>query len=77
MRDFYRMMREKKYREAFAMSIYRPAIEGLSAEEYKRLKSFDDRRVARPWELPDELLEELEKAEPPEWTSELDHLMEP
>ncbi len=29
MRDFYRMMREKKYREAFAISIYRPAIEGL------------------------------------------------
>ncbi len=49
----------------------------LSAEEYKRLKSFDDRRAVRPWELPDELLEELEKADPPEWTSELDHLMEP
>src|SRR6185503_18947948 len=28
MRDFYRLMREKKYREAFGISIYRPAIEG-------------------------------------------------
>ena len=28
MREFYRMMREKKFREAFGISIYRPAIEG-------------------------------------------------
>ncbi|HXS01691.1 MAG TPA: hypothetical protein VN724_14030, partial [Pyrinomonadaceae bacterium] len=34
MRQFYRMMREKKYQEAFGISIYRQAIEGLSTEEY-------------------------------------------
>ena len=43
MRDFYRMMREKKYREAFAISVYRPAIEGLSTEEYNDLKPDLDR----------------------------------
>jgi len=38
MREFYRMMREKKFREAFGMSIYRPAIEGLSAQEFEELR---------------------------------------
>ena len=38
MREFYRLMREKKFREAFGMSIYRPAIEGLSAQEYEDLR---------------------------------------
>jgi len=38
MREFYRLMREKKFREAFGMSIYRPAIEGLSAQEFEDLR---------------------------------------
>ncbi len=38
MREFYQMMREKKFREAFGISIYRPAIEGLSAQEYEELR---------------------------------------
>src|SRR5689334_19511408 len=38
MREFYRMMREKKFREAFGISIYRPAIEGLSAQEFEELR---------------------------------------
>ncbi|HEX8475353.1 MAG TPA: hypothetical protein VF666_15085 [Pyrinomonadaceae bacterium] len=37
-REFYKAMREKRFREAFGMSIYRPAIEGLSAEEYEELR---------------------------------------
>lgn len=37
-REFYRMLREKKFREAFVMSIYRKAIEGLSAEEFEDLR---------------------------------------
>ena len=37
-REFYRLMREKKFREAFGMSIYRPASEGLSAQEYEDLR---------------------------------------
>src|SRR5215208_2191713 len=37
-RDFYRMMREKKFREAFGISIYRPALEGLSPQEFEELR---------------------------------------
>jgi hypothetical protein len=37
-RQFYQMMREKKFREAFGMSIYRPALEGLSAQEFADLQ---------------------------------------
>jgi hypothetical protein len=56
MRDFYRMMREKKYREAFAISIYRPAIEGLSAEEFDDLKpDFDRMAVAVSEKIPDKV----------------------
>ena len=52
-RDFYRMMREKKYREAFAMSIYQPAMEGLSAQEYEDLRpDFDRMAVAIAEKLP-------------------------
>ena len=42
-REFYRMLREKKYREAFGLSIYRQAIEGLSTQEYDDLKPDLDR----------------------------------
>jgi len=56
MRDFYRMMREKKYREAFAISIYRPAIEGLSADEFNDLKpDFDRMAVAVSEKIPEKI----------------------
>jgi hypothetical protein len=37
-REFYKAMREKKFREAFGMSIYKPAIDGLSNEEFEDLR---------------------------------------
>ena len=37
-REFYKMMREKKFREAFGVSIYRSAIEGLSPQEFEDLR---------------------------------------
>ncbi len=37
-RDFYRLMREKKFREAFDLSIYQPAIEGLKPAEFEDLR---------------------------------------
>ncbi len=37
-REFYKMMREKKFREAFGMSIYRIAVEGLTQQEYEDLR---------------------------------------
>ena len=37
-REFYKLMREKKFREAFGISIYRFAIEGLSTQEFEELR---------------------------------------
>ena len=52
-REFYKMMRDKKFREAFAMSIYRPALEGLSAQEFEDLRpDFDRLAVAITEKLP-------------------------
>ena len=53
MREFYRLMREKKFREAFGMSIYRPAIEGLSAPEFEDLRpDFEKMAVAVSEKIP-------------------------
>jgi prevent-host-death family protein len=40
----------------------------LSAEEYKRLKSYDDRQSLHAWELPDDAVKALQVARPPEFT---------
>jgi Tfp pilus assembly protein PilE len=37
-REFYKALREKRFREAFAMSIYNPAINGLSDAEFAALR---------------------------------------
>ncbi|HMF58447.1 MAG TPA: hypothetical protein VK619_19035 [Pyrinomonadaceae bacterium] len=37
-REFYRMLRERHFREAFSISIYKPAIEGLSDQEFDDLR---------------------------------------
>jgi hypothetical protein len=37
-REFYKLMRERKFVEAFALTIYKPAIEGLSAAELDELR---------------------------------------
>src|SRR4030095_461437 len=56
MREFYRMLREKKYREAFGISIYRPAIEGLSTEEFNDLKTdFDKMAIAVSEKIPEKV----------------------
>ena len=49
----------------------------MSAAEFRRLKALDTRRAYYTHELPPELAEALEKATPPEWTADLDHLMDP
>jgi hypothetical protein len=36
-REFYKAMREKRFRDAWALSIYQPAVEGLSQQEYEDL----------------------------------------
>ncbi|MDQ3653441.1 MAG: hypothetical protein M3458_24780 [Acidobacteriota bacterium] len=45
-REFYRAWREKRFRDAFMMSIHRPAIESLSAEEYEDLRPDFERNAA-------------------------------
>ena len=48
-RDFYKMMHERRFKEAFALSIYKPAIEGLSAEEFEELRpDFEKMAAAIP-----------------------------
>jgi hypothetical protein len=44
-REFYRIMREGKFREAFALSIYKPAIDPLTQAEFEELQS-DFQRMA-------------------------------
>ncbi len=46
MREFYSLLRQKKFREAFGLSIYRPAIEGLSTQEYEELRPDFERMAA-------------------------------
>ena len=56
MREFYRMMREKKFREAFGISIYRPAIEGLSTQEFEDLRpDFEKMAVAVSEKIPSQV----------------------
>jgi prevent-host-death family protein len=51
----------------------RESLVVLSADEYKRLKSLDDRQSLYVWELPADMVEALDKAEPPEFTKQFDH----
>ena len=44
-REFYKAMRERRFREAFDLSIYKPAIEGLKAPEFEDLRP-DFERIA-------------------------------
>jgi len=37
-REFYKAARERKFREAFSLSIYKPAIDGLSQREFEELR---------------------------------------
>jgi hypothetical protein len=56
MRLFYQMMREKKFREAFALSIYRSALEGLSSQEYEELRpDFEKMAVAVSEKIPPQI----------------------
>jgi hypothetical protein len=48
-REFYKAMREKRFGEAFAMSIYKPALDGLKPQEFEDLRpDFDNMAAAIP-----------------------------
>jgi prevent-host-death family protein len=46
----------------------RESLVVLSADEYRRLKSLDDRQALYAWELPDDVAQALSEAEPPGFT---------
>jgi hypothetical protein len=55
-REFYKLLREKKFREAWSMSIYRPAIEGLSTQEYEDLRpDFEKMAIAVSEKIPEKV----------------------
>src|ERR1044071_3028612 len=37
-REFYKAMREKRFRDAFGMSIYKPAVDSLKPQEFEELR---------------------------------------
>lgn len=51
-REFYKAMRARKFREAFALSIYRPAVQGLTPKEFDDLRSDFERMAAA---IPDDV----------------------
>lgn len=52
-REFYKALREKRFREAFALSIYKPALEGLSKQEYDDLvPDFEKMAIAVAQRIP-------------------------
>jgi hypothetical protein len=48
-REFYKAMREHRYRDAFSMTSYKPAVEGLNAEEMELLRpGFEEKAASIP-----------------------------
>jgi hypothetical protein len=48
-REFYKAMREHRFKEAFALTIYKPAVDGLNAEEMEDLRpDFEDKAAVIP-----------------------------
>ncbi len=51
-REFYKAMREKRFREAFDLSIYKPAIDPLKPQEFEELRpDFEKMALAIPVEV--------------------------
>src|SRR5437660_12409566 len=46
-REFYKAMREHRFNDAWAMTIYKPAVEGLTAEEMEDLRVDFEERAAK------------------------------
>ena len=55
-REFYKTLRERKFREAFSLSIYKPAIEPLKPEEFEDLRpDFEKMAVAVGERIPEKM----------------------
>ncbi len=46
-REFYKAMREHRFKDAWSMTIYKPAVEGLTAEEMEDLRPTFEEQAAR------------------------------
>ena len=46
-REFYKAMREHRFKDAWVLTIYRPAVEGLSAEEMEDLRPDFEEKAAQ------------------------------
>ena len=46
MREFYKAMREHRFKDAWSMSVYKPAIEGLTPDEMEDLRPFFESQAA-------------------------------
>jgi hypothetical protein len=46
-REFYKAMREHRFQEAFALTIYKPAVEGLNAQEMEILRPGFEEKAAQ------------------------------
>ena len=46
-REFYKAMREHRFKEAWALSIYKPAVDDLTAEEMEDLRATFEERAAQ------------------------------
>ena len=51
-REFYKAMREHRFKDAWSMTIYKPAVEGLTAEEMEDLRSIFQEQAAH---IPDQV----------------------
>ena len=51
-RDFYKAMRERRFKDAWAMTIYKSAVDGLTAEEMEDLRpDFEQKAAAVPEQI--------------------------
>src|SRR4029453_2519006 len=57
-REFYKAMRERRFKDAWSMSVYKPAIEGLAADEMEDLRPFFEAQAAP---IPEQLQIDTEK----------------
>src|SRR5438477_6050479 len=46
-REFYKAMREHRFKDAWSMTIYKPAVEGLTAEEMEDLRATFEERASQ------------------------------
>ena len=57
-RDFYKAMREHRFKDAWSMSVYKPAVDGLNADEMEDLRPFFEAQAAA---IPEQLQIDTER----------------